>query len=131
MQDASAIVQKAVFATLEADNLLLGGLGGEPRDTSVLPQLSFDGMTSRWRDRPLGLVGHRVQFSNWGHLAGFADMQSLSQRLVRRLEQVEVAPLHLVRARLLEMESRLNTTNRLWRQQVSFEIVTQNLSETG
>lgn len=123
MQEISAIVQRAVFTALENDNLLLTGL--HARADENLPQLSFDGMTSQWRDRASLLVSHRVQFSVWGHLAGFADMETLSRRLSKQMETVEPAPLFLLRARLLVLESGLDAANRLWRQSVSFEIVTQ------
>lgn len=129
MQTSSACVQKAVFAALERDDLLLNGLSGRVEDT--LPQLSFDAMTSEWRDRHQRLVGHRVQFSAWGHLAGFADLAALSERLQNQLADIDVAPLHLVRVRLLLLESRLDTPARLWRQQISFEIVTQSGEEAS
>lgn len=127
MQDVSAIVQRAVFATLEVDDLLLTGLSA--RADENLPQLSFDGMTSQWRDRELALVSHQVQFSVWGHLAGFADMEALTKRLVVRLAAIDTLPLKRISARLQSLESRLDTPNRLWRQTVRFNIVTEGEGE--
>lgn len=127
MQDVSAIVQRAVFATLEVDDLLLTGLSA--RADENLPQLSFDGMTSQWRDRELALVSHQVQFSVWGHLAGFADMEALTKRLVVRLAAIDTLPLKRISARLQSLESRLDTPNRLWRQTVRFNIVTEGEEE--
>ena len=123
MQNVSAIVQHAVFATLEADDLLLTGLNA--RADENLPQLSFDGMTSQWRDRELRLVIHEVQFSVWGHLAGFADMEALGKRLLIRLQATDIAPLKAVRMQVARLESRLNTSNRLWRQSVRFDILSE------
>lgn len=127
IQHISALVQRAVFATLETDDLLLTGLNA--RADENLPQLSFDGMTSQWRARELALVSHQVQFSIWGHLAGFADMEALGLRLLVRLEATDTAPLKSVRAQVARLESRLDTGNRLWRQTVRFDILTEGEGE--
>lgn len=127
MQQVSAHVQRALFATLEADDLLLTGLSA--RADENLPQLSFDGMTSQWRARELRLVIHQVQFSVWGHLAGFADMEVLGARLLVRLKAIDPSPLKVVRAQVAQLESRLDASNRLWRQNVRFDIVTEGEME--
>ena len=127
MHKVSAVVQRAVFATLEVDDLLVTGLNA--RADENLPQLSFDGMTSQWRDRELRLVIHQVQFSVWGHLAGFADMETLGQRLLARLMAINVSPLKCQRTHVTRLESHLDTSNRLWRQTVRFDIVTEGAGE--
>lgn len=124
MQAGSHHVTQAVFAALQADARLADrfSLYAAARD---LPVFSFDGMRSQWRDRALGLVAHRPIFSLWAEEAGLSETDALAVRLAEAVAQLVLpAPLHLVHARLLQVDSDRDRDTRLWQQRLTYEVLT-------
>ena len=128
MKHAGYLVQRALFETIESHSQLLDKFtmfaGG-----AAAAQFSYDGMRSSWRDRASALVEHRIGFSVWAPQAGFGDADALAEQIGDCLEGLELrAPMRLLQLRLVLVEGGLDRPSRSWRQQLSYEILTQNES---
>lgn len=117
-------LQQALFAALQADDGLAARFTLFAGD-AALPQFSYDGMRSRWRDRPLQLVEHRTVFSVWAEQAGLQAADALAAQVSTALGGLSLMPpLRLVDMRLLQIDEAPDRASRLWQQQLSYEFVT-------
>lgn len=124
MQHAGAVLQAAIFKTIEADADLLVRFSISGAE-DMAPQFSYDGMQSQWRDRAAGVTAHNVAFSVWGPQAGFADADALCRRLIRRLPTMRLpAPIALMVFELQDMDSGFDAASRQWRQRLVFRVLT-------
>jgi len=124
MQKAGAVLQAAIFKTIEEDADLLAQFAMNGAQ-NMSPQFSYDGMQSEWRDRASGVTAHNVGFSVWGPQAGFADADALCRRLIRVLVALSLpAPTDLMAFELQDMDSGFDGASRQWRQRLVFRVVT-------
>lgn len=126
MKHDGFLLQRALFEAIENNSGLLSQFtmfaGGQ-----TTAQFSYDGMRSSWRDRPSGLVEHRIGFSVWAQQAGFGDADALADKIGDCLETLVLQPpLVLVQLRLVLVDGGMDGASRSWRQQLSYEITTQN-----
>ncbi len=122
-------LQKAIFTAIENEATLVDRFTVYA-GADTLPQFSYDGMRSTWRDRAQALVEHRVSFSVWSPQAGFDDADKVNNQLSQTLADVQLTlPLRLVMFNLLLVDGQLDGASRHWRQRLTFLALTQNMDE--
>lgn len=128
MNKAAHNLQKTLFQAIEADAALLRAFALYGPGASM-PQFSYDGMTSSWRDRPARLSIHRIDLSVWTPQAALADGAILVEAITGLMEGLEmVTPWHIFRRQLVALETGPDSTTQQWRQHISYDIL---LREAG